>query len=177
MAIHRKAQSPLGGFEVFSLRDRNRTFEPQIVEKRSHNISSDIDQQIIALYGRGMSYSDIQGHLMEIHGMAISEATLTAITDRIISQIKVWQNCVIESVYPFVWMHYKVRENWKVISKAIYSMLGVTIDGQKEVLSIYCGDYESSSFWRQVLNELPMRGVKDPHFFINVTNSYSAFMF
>ena len=157
-------QSPLGGFEVFSPRDRNSTFDPQIVEKRKHNISSDIDQQIIALYGRGMSYSDIQGHLMEIYGLAISDATLTAITDRIIPQIKDWQNRVLESVYPVVWMdamHYKVRENGKVISKAIYSVLGVTIDGQKEVLGIYFGDHESSSFWRQVLNELQMRGVED----------------
>jgi putative transposase len=157
-------QSPLGGFEVFSPRDRNSTFEPQIVEKRSHSISSDIDQQIIALYGRGMSYSDIQGHLMEIYGLAISDATLTAITNRIIPQIKDWQNRVLESVYPVVWMdamHYKVRENGKVISKAIYSVLGVTIDGQKEVLGIYFGDHESSSFWRQVLNELQMRGVED----------------
>lgn len=157
-------QSPLGGFEVFSPRDRNSTFEPQIVEKRSHSISSDIDQQIIALYGRGMSYSDIQGHLMEIYGLAISDATLTAITDRIIPQIKDWQNRVLESVYPVVWMdamHYKVRENGKVISKAIYSVLGVTLDGHKEVLGIYFGDHESSSFWRQVLNELQMRGVED----------------
>lgn len=157
-------QSPLGGFEVFSPRDRNSTFEPQIVEKRRHSISSDIDQQIIALYGRGMSYSDIQGHLMEIYGLAISDATLTAITDRIIPQIKDWQNRVLESVYPVVWMdamHYKVRENGKVISKAIYSVLGVTLDGHKEVLGIYFGDHESSSFWRQVLNELQMRGVED----------------
>lgn len=157
-------QSPLGGFEVFSPRDRNSTFEPQIVEKRSHSISSDIDQQIIALYGRGMSYSDIQGHLMDIYGLAISDATLTAITDRIIPQIKDWQNRVLESVYPVVWMdamHYKVRENGKVVSKAIYSVLGVTVDGQKEVLGIYFGDHESSSFWRQVLNELQMRGVED----------------
>ena len=157
-------QSPLGGFEVFSPRDRNSTFEPQIVEKRRHSISSDIDQQIIALYGRGMSYSDIQGHLMEIYGLAISDATLTAITDRIMPQIKDWQNRVLESVYPVVWMdamHYKVRENGKVMAKAIYSVLGVTLDGQKEVLGIYFGNHESASFWRQVLNELQMRGVED----------------
>lgn len=157
-------QSPLGGFEVFAPRDRNSSFEPQIVEKRKHSISSDIDNQIIALYGRGMSYSDIQGHLMSIYGLAISDATLTAITDRIIPQIKEWQNRVLESIYPVVWMdamHYKVRENGKVIVKAIYSILGVTIDGQKEVLGIYFGDNESSSFWRQVLQELKMRGIED----------------
>jgi putative transposase len=157
-------QSPLGGFEVFAPRDRNSTFEPQIVEKRKHSITSDIDNQIIALYGRGMSYSDIQGHLMDMYGLAISDATLTAITDRIIPEIKEWQNRVLESVYPVVWMdamHYKVRENGKVITKAIYNVLGVTVDGQKEVLGIYFGDHESSSFWRQVLNELKMRGIED----------------
>lgn len=157
-------QSPLRGFEVFAPRDRNSTFEPQIVEKRRHSISSDIDNQIIALYGRGMSYSDIQGHMMDMYGLAISDATLTAITDRIIPEIKEWQNRVLESVYPVVWMdamHYKVRENGKVITKAIYNVLGVTLDGQKEVLGIYFGDHESSSFWRQVLNELKMRGIED----------------
>ena len=157
-------QSPLGGFEVFSPRDRNSTFEPQIVEKRKHSISSDIDQQIIALYGRGMSYSDIQAHLIEIYGLAISDATLSAITDRIIPQIKEWQNRVLESIYPVVWMdamHYKVRENGKVVTKAIYSVLGVNTEGQKEVLGVYFGDHESSSFWRQVLNELRMRGIED----------------
>lgn len=157
-------QSPLGGFEVFAPRDRNSTFEPRIVEKRKHSITSDIDNQIIALYGRGMSYSDIQGHLMDMYGLAISDATLTAITDRIIPEIKEWQNRVLESVYPVVWMdamHYKVRENGKVITKAIYNVLGVTVDGQKEVLGIYFGDHESSSFWRQVLNELKMRGIED----------------
>jgi transposase-like protein len=157
-------QSPMGGFEVFAPRDRNSTFEPQIVEKRKHSISSDIDNQIIALYGRGLSYSDIQGHLMDVYGLAISDATLTAITDRIIPEIKDWQNRVLESVYPVIWMdamHYKVRENGRVVSKAIYSILGVTLDGQKEVLGIYFGDHESSSFWRQVLHELKMRGVED----------------
>ncbi len=162
--LQKTIQSPLGGFEVFSPRDRNSTFEPQIVEKRKHSISSDIDQQIIALYGRGMSYSDIQSHLMDIYGLAISDATLNAITDRIIPEIKEWQNRALESVYAVVWMdamHYKVRENGKVVSKAIYSILGVNLDGQKEVLGIYFGDHESSSFWRQVLNELQMRGVED----------------
>jgi transposase-like protein len=134
------------------------------VEKRSHSISSDIDNQIIALYGRGMSYSDIQGHLMDMYGLAISDATLTSITDRIIPEIKEWQNRVLETVYPVVWMdamHYKVRENGKVITKAVYNVLGVTVDGQKEVLGIYFGDHESSSFWRQVLSELKMRGIED----------------
>lgn len=157
-------QSPLGGFEIFSPRDRNGTHEPQIVKKRQHRISSDIDAQILSLYGRGMSYSDIQGHLAEMYGLDISDGTISAITDRIIPEIKEWQNRPLESVYPVIWMdamHFKVRENGKVITKAIYSILGVNCEGGKEVIGVYFGDNESSTFWRQVLHELQMRGVRD----------------
>lgn len=157
-------QSTLGGFEIFSPRDRNSTFEPQTVEKRQRSLSEDIDRQIVALFGRGMSYSDIQGHLREMYDVEISDGTISAITDRIIPEIKEWQNRPLENVYPVIWldaMHFKVRDNGVVKAKAIYSILGVTLDGEKEVLGIYFGDNESSSFWRQVLNDLKMRGIKD----------------
>lgn len=156
--------SPLGGFEIFSPRDRNATFSPQIVQKRKHQITSDIDAQILALYGRGMSYSDIQSHLSEIYGIDVSDGTISAITDKIIPAIKEWQNRPLESIYPVIWldaMHFKVRDNGVVKTKAIYSILGVNCEGEKEVIGIYFGDHESSSFWRQVLHELKMRGIKD----------------
>jgi putative transposase len=157
-------QSPLGGFEIFSPRDRNATFEPQLVPKRQHKITSDIDAQVLALYSRGMSYSDIQGHLVQMYGIDISNGTISAITDKIIPAIKEWQNRPLESVYPVIWldaMHFKVRDNGVVKTKAIYSILGVTIEGEKEVIGIYFGEHESSTFWRQVLHELKMRGVAD----------------
>lgn len=157
-------QSPLGGFEILAPRDRNSTFEPQIIEKRKRHITSDIDAQILALYGRGMSYSDIQQHLLELYGIEVSDGTISAITDRIIPAIKEWQNRVLETVYPVIWldaMHFKVRDNGVVKSKAIYSILGVNCDGEKEVIGIYFGDNESSTFWRQVLHELKLRGVED----------------
>ncbi|RPA65554.1 IS256 family transposase [Cyclobacteriaceae bacterium YHN15] len=157
-------QSSLGGFEVLAPRDRNSSFEPQIVGKRQHKISSDIDQQIIALFGRGMSYRDIQQHVGELYGIEVSEGTITAITDRLYPQIVDWQSRPLESLYPVVWldaMHFKVREDGTVKTKAVYSILGVTKDGQKEVLGVYFGDHESSKFWRQVLHELKLRGVKD----------------
>lgn len=157
-------QSPLGGFEIFSPRDRNATFEPQIVQKRQHKITSDIDAQIIALYGRGLSYSEIQGHLREMYGIDVSDGVLSAITDRIIPEIKEWQNRPLESVYPVVWldaMYFKVRDNGAVKTKAIYSILGVTREGEKDVIGIYFGEHESSTFWRAVLHELQLRGVKD----------------
>lgn len=156
--------SPLGGFEIFSPRDRNSTFTPQIVEKRKHKITSDIDAQILALYGRGMSYSDIQGHLSQMYGIEVSDGTISAITDRIIPAIKEWQNRPLESIYPVIWldaMYFKVRDQGVVKSKAIYSILAVTCDGAKEVIGIYFGDNESSAFWRQVLHELRMRGLRD----------------
>jgi putative transposase len=157
-------QSPLGGFEIFAPRDRNSSFDPVIVGKRQHHITSDIDAQILALYGRGMSYSDIQHHLCEIYGIEVSDGTISAITDRIVPAIKEWQNRPLESVYAVMWldaMHFKVRDNGEVKSKAIYSILGVNREGEKEVVGIYFGENESSTFWRSVLHELKMRGVND----------------
>ena len=160
----KKLQSSLGGFEVLAPRDRNSSFEPQIVEKRQHKISSDIDQQIIALFSRGMSYRDIRDHVGEMYGIEVSEGTLTAITDRIFPQILAWQHRPLESLYPVIWldaMHFKVREDGAVKTKAVYSVLGVTTRGEKEVVGVYFGDHESSKFWRQVLHELKQRGIED----------------
>ena len=160
----KKIESSLGSFELQTPRDRNGSFDPQTVGKRQVTISSDIDKKILGLYGLGMSYSDIQSHLREMYDFEISDGTISSITDRIIPEIKEWQNRPLESVYPILWldaMHYKVREDGQVKSKAVYSVLGVTMDGTKEVLGIYFGTSESSSFWRQVLNNLKERGVCD----------------
>lgn len=157
-------QSSLGGFEVLAPRDRNSSFEPQIVEKRQHKLSSDIDGQIIALFSRGMSYRDIQQHVGEMYGIVVSEGTLTAITDRIVPQILDWQNRPLDSLYPVIWldaMHFKIREDGAVKTKAVYSILGVSTCGEKEVIGVYFGDHESSRFWRQVLHELKQRGIQD----------------
>lgn len=157
-------QSSLGGFDIFSPRDRNATFEPQTIAKRQRVISEDIDKKILSLYGMGLSYSDIQHHLKDMYDYDISDGTITAITDRIIPAIKEWQNRPLESVYPVMWLdaiHFKVRQDGVVKSKAVYSVLAVTVDGQKEVIGIYFGDNEASSYWRSVLNDLKARGIKD----------------
>jgi putative transposase len=156
--------SSVGGLEIFTPRDRNGSFEPQLIKKRQRRVEMDIDKKIISLYGRGMSYSDIQDHLQEMYDVELSVGTLTSITDRILPEITEWQQRPLDSVYPVMWldaMHFKVRENGKVISKAVYSVLGVNTEGEKQVLGIYFGDNESSSFWRNVLYELQQRGVKD----------------
>lgn len=172
----KQIESGLGNFELVTPRDRNSSFEPQTVAKRQVTISSDIDKRILGLYGLGMSYSDIQSHLREMYDFEISDGTISTITDRIIPEIKEWQNRPLESVYAVVWldaMHYKVREDGQVKSKAVYSVLGVTTEGTKEVLGIYFGNSESSSFWRQVLNDLKCRGVQD--IFITCIDNLAGF--
>ena len=153
-----------GNFELETPRDRNGTFSPQIVKKHQTTLSDEIEQKIIALYGLGMSYNDMASHLQEIYGIEISNATLSAITDKIIHTVKEWQARPLENVYPIVWLdaiHYKIRENGKVSSKAVYTILGVNIEGRKEVLGLYISENEGANFWLQVLTDISNRGVND----------------
>lgn len=153
-----------GNFELETPRDRDGTFSPQIVKKHQTTLSDEIEQKIIALYGLGMGYSDMAAHLKEIYGLRISNGTLSAITDKIIPIVKEWQARPLENVYPIVWLdaiHYKIKENGKVISKAVYTILGVNIEGRKEVLGLYISENEGANFWLQVLTDIANRGVKD----------------
>lgn len=160
----KQVQSSLGGFEIFTPRDREGSFTPQTLKKRQRRITNDIDSKILSLYSRGMSYRDIQSHLADMYGVEVSAGTLSAITDRILPEILDWQVRPLDSVYPVMWldaMHFKVREHGKVVSEAVYSVLAVDTEGVKQVLGIYFGDIESSGFWRSVLHELQTRGVQD----------------
>lgn len=153
-----------GNFELETPRDRNGTFSPQVVKKHQTTLSDEIEQKIIALYGLGMSYNDMASHLQEIYGLEISNATLSAVTDKIIHTVKEWQARPLENVYPIVWLdaiHYKIRENGKVTSKAVYTILGVNIEGRKEILGLYISENEGANFWLQVLTDISNRGVKD----------------
>jgi putative transposase len=172
----KRVKSQLGSFDLDNPRDRNGTFAPRIIEKRQIKLSKDFDEKIISLFGLGMSYSDIQKHFRELYDYDVSDGTISAITDQLLPEIRDWQNRPLESVYPVIWMdamHYKVREDGKVISKAIYSILGVNMNGFKEVLGIYIGNSESTSFWRQILNSLQQRGVND--IFIACIDNLSGF--
>jgi len=157
-------KSSLGALEIFPPRDRNGTFDPQIIEKRQTILPGDLDDKILGLYGLGMSYSDIQSHISEMYGISLSDGVLNSITDRIIPAIREWQNRLLERLYAIVWMdaiHFKIREEGKVITKAVYTVLGVNMKGKKEVLGLYLGQHESASFWLQVLTDLSQRGVED----------------
>lgn len=144
-------------------RDRNSEFEPVVVPKNKRNISG-IEDKVISLYARGMSTRDIHDQVKDIYGIELSADMVSKITNRIIPEIKEWQNRPLDTVYPFVFMdaiHYKVREDGQIKNKAAYVVLGVDLDGFKDILGIWIGENESSKFWLGVLNDLKNRGVQD----------------
>lgn len=157
-------KSDYGSIELESSRDRHSNFEPKIVKKRQRTLGNALDKKILALWSKGMSYSDIRSHMDELYGMELSEATLSTITDSIIPKVREWQNRPLEAVYPVVWLdaiHFKVKEEGRIVSKAVYGVLGVNQEGVKELLGMYLGVNESASFWLTVLTELQNRGVED----------------
>jgi len=157
-------RSDYGSFELETPRDRNATFEPELVKKRQTTLGKSLDDKIIALYGLGMSYTDITKHMEEMYGLELSPATLSTITDNILPVIREWQARPLEEIYPFVWMdaiHYKVREEGKIVPKAVYTILGLNVNGIKDVIGIYVSESEGANFWLQVLTDLSNRGVKD----------------
>lgn len=157
-------KSDYGPIELQTSRDRQATFEPQLVKKRQTTLGSALNNKILALWSKGMSYSDISAHVEELYGLEVSESTITGITDALIPKVKEWQNRPLEAVYPIVWLdaiHFKVREEGRVISKAVYCILGLSQQGKKELLGMYLGQNESASFWLNVLSELKNRGVED----------------
>lgn len=157
-------KSSLGSFEILTPRDREGSFNPQIIPKGQRTLPGDLDEKIIGLYGLGMSYSDIQGHIAEMYGLQVSDGLINSITDKVIPTIREWQARPLERLYCIIWMdamHFKVREDGQVRAKAVYTVLGVNLAGQKEVLGLYLGDHESASFWMQVLTDLSQRGVED----------------
>lgn len=153
-----------GSFELETPRDRSGSFEPEIVKKRETILADHLEDKIIGLYGLGMSLRDISNHIEEMYGSAISATTLSEITDRIIPRIKEWQSRPLEEVYCIVWldaMFYKVKSEGKVVTKAVYNILGITTEGRKELLGMYVSESEGANFWLSVLTDLQNRGVKD----------------
>ncbi len=157
-------KSTSGSFELETPRDRAGSFEPQIVKKHQTTISDEIETKILSLYGLGMSYQDIAGHVKELYGIQISTATISTITDKIIDAVKQWQQRPLDSHYPFIWLdaiHYKIRDNGRYLTKAIYTILALDLEGKKDVLGLYIADSEGANFWLSVLTDLNNRGVED----------------
>ena len=144
-------------------RDRNGEFEPKLIPKYQRDISG-IEEKVISLYARGMSTRDIHDQLNDLYGIGVSAEMISKITDKILPQGKEWQSRPLDPVYPFVFMdciHYKVRADGRILSRAAYVVLGVSVEGYKEILSITVGANETSKFWLGMLNDLKNRGVKD----------------
>lgn len=159
----KKVKSEFGAVDINVPRDRNGEFKPQIVPKHQRDISG-LENKIISLYARGMSTRDIHDQIKELYDIEISAEMVSNITNRILPKIKDWQNRPLDSMYTFIFLdaiHYKVRHENHIVSKAAYVVLGVNKDGLKEVLGIWIGESESSKFWLAVLNSLKNRGVQE----------------
>lgn len=157
-------KSTAGPFELETPRDRAGDFEPQLIKKHQTSVNDEIEAKILSMYGLGMSYRDIGTQVEDLYGIKVSTATLSAITDKIITEVKEWQQRPLESVYPFVWLdaiHYKVRDNGRYRSKAVYTILAVNMEGTKEILGLYLSESEGANFWLSVLTDIQNRGVED----------------
>lgn len=144
-------------------RDRNGTFEPKAIEKRQTR-TDDIEARIMAMYAKGMSTRDIEDHLRDIYGVEASASLISRITDKLMPAITEWQSRPLDAIYPIVFLDgivFKVRKDSRVVNKCLYSVLGINLEGRKEILGIWLSENESASFWVTVCNELKNRGVED----------------
>jgi len=160
-------KTQLGEVDIKVPRDRNGVYEPKIIGKYSRNAEG-MEEKILSLYSCGMSQRDIAEQVKELYDVEISPELVTKITEKIMPEVAAWQNRPLEKVYPFVFMdaiHYKVKEERRYVTKAAYVVLGVTMDGTKDILGVWIGEHESSKFWLNVLNDLKSRGVLDVYLF------------
>jgi len=156
-------KSEWGEADIAVPRDRNGTFDPTVIEKRQTR-TDDIETRVLAMYSKGMSTRDIEDHLLDIYGVEASPSLISRITDKIMPEMNEWQSRPLSEVYPVVFfdgINFKVKKDGKVINKCVYSVLGVDMDGKKDILGIWISENESASFWTAVFNEMKNRGVRD----------------
>jgi putative transposase len=152
-----------GPVEIETPRDRNATFEPQIVRKGQRRFQG-FDDKILALYSRGLSTRDIEAHLAEIYGVKVGRDLISRVTDAVMDDVREWQQRPLEDVYPVLFLDalvLKIREGGSVQRRACYLALGVTVEGERDVLGMWFQETEGAKFWMQVLSELKQRGVAD----------------
>lgn len=163
----KKVKTQLGEVNIKVPRDRNGEYEPSIIGRYSRNADG-MEDKILALYSCGMSQRDISEQIKNLYNVEISPELVSKISEKIMPEVAAWQTRPLDSVYPFVFMdaiHYKVRENHQYVTKAAYVVLGINMDGRKDILGIWIGEHESAKFWLSVLNDLNSRGVKDVYVF------------
>lgn len=156
-------KTKFGNTDLQVPRDRNGEYEPQIIKKYETTVNG-LEDQIIGLYAKGMSTRDIEDHMKDLYGIDVSPTMVSKVTDKIMPAIMEWQSRPLDSVYPIVFLdaiHFKVRKENRIVNKAAYSVLGVSVSGHKEILGIWIGENESASFWLSVCTDLKNRGVED----------------
>ena len=159
----KRIKTKLGEMPIEVPRDRDSSFQPQLIPKRSR-IMAEIEDHVLSLYTHGMSMRDIESYVKELYGVDMSEATISHITDRIVEHIEQWKNRRLERVYMIVWMDaivFKVRQDGKVIDKAVQIAVGLNNKGYKEMLGMWLCQNESASFWMGVMTNLKSRGLED----------------
>src|SRR5512141_2147628 len=160
----KKVRTSTGETTIQVPRDRNGEYEPQVVKKHVAN-TNELEDKIIGMYAKGMSVRDIQDTLKELYGVDVSPSTLSAITDKIWSLVETWQNRPLAALYVIVYLdaiHLKIRREGRVETVAVYTVLGVELDGHRDALGHWVGDgHESSNFWLNVISDLQNRGVQD----------------
>lgn len=155
--------SDYGDCEIAVPRDRNGEFEPKVIEKRQTR-TDEIEQKIMAMYSKGMSQRDIEDTLREIYGSDISQSMISKITDRILPEVNDWQNRPLDKIYPVIFFDgivFNSKKDNKIVSKCVYSVLGINMDGQKEILGMWISENESASFYASICADLKNRGVSD----------------
>lgn len=156
-------QTELGKSEIHIPRDRNGSFEPQLIAKRQTK-SDNLEQRIIAMYAKGMSTRDIEDHLRDIYGVDASPGLISRITDKVLPDLMEWQSRPLDAVYPIVFLDgiiFKVKKDSKIINKCFHTVLGINVEGRKEILGMWITENESASYWTSICNELKNRGVTD----------------
>lgn len=156
-------QTKLGKTEIDIPRDRNADFEPRVI-KKYETTSNDLEDQIIAMYAKGMTTRDIEDHMRDIYGIDVSPTMVSKVTDKVLPLVAEWQSRPLDRIYPIVYLdaiHFKVRKDNRIINKAAYSVMGINMAGQKDILGIWIGENESASFWLGICNDLKNRGVQD----------------
>ncbi|MFD2670569.1 IS256 family transposase [Marinicrinis sediminis] len=159
----KKITSEYGEQEIAVPRDRQSEFDPMVVKKHQSNVSG-IEDQIIALYAKGVSTREIQDHLQQLYGVEVSPTFISNVTNKILPLVKEWQNRPLQGIYAVVYLdaiHFKVKQDGAIINKAAYMVIGIDLDGIKDVLGMWIGENESAKFWLSVLNDLKNRGVQD----------------
>lgn len=152
-----------GEFEVNIPRDRNGDYEPQMVEKHNRDISS-IEDKILSMYAKGMSTGAINSHIEDLYKFSVSKEQVTRITDKILPLAKEWQSRPLENCYTVIFldgMSFDVKEDGSYRKKTVYVIIGINLDGQKELVGLWIGENETSKYWLSVLNDLKSRGVED----------------